>query len=66
MSEKQYYTRNQIAKMLDVIPGTIYKWYKYEGLPIAFYVSNRPRFDLDEVTKWLKEKTEEKMNKGND
>ena len=64
MENKKYYQRKELAKMLGVDPSTIYKWYKHEGMPIAFYASNRPRFDLEEVTRWLKEKTEE-MYKGN-
>ena len=64
MEDKKYYQRKELAKMLGVDPSTIYKWYKHEGMPIAFYASNRPRFDLEEVTRWLKEKTEE-MYKGN-
>ena len=64
MENKKYYQRKELAKMLGVDPSTIYKWYKHEGMPISFYASNRPRFDLEEVTRWLKEKTEE-MYKGN-
>lgn len=66
MENKKYYTRKELAEILEVIPGTVYKWYKEDGLPIAFYVSNRPRFDLQEVSRWLEEKTQEKMNKEND
>ena len=65
MEDKKYYQRKELAKMLGVDPSTIYKWYKNEGMPIAFYTSHRPRFDLEQVTRWLKEKTEERMHKGN-
>ena len=66
MEDKKYYQRKELAKMLGVDPSTIYKWYKNEGMPIAFYASHRPRFDLEQVTRWLKEKTSERKNKEND
>lgn len=52
--KKKYFSRKEIADILSVSHETIRKYYTDYGLPIAFRVGGQPRFDLEEVLEWFK------------
>lgn len=57
--KKKYYSRFEIAELLNVHPDTIRNYYTKEDLPIAFKVGIHPRFDLEEVLEWFKKRSKE-------
>jgi len=54
---KRTLTTGQLSRLLEKHPQTIYRWIK-EGMPHGFHdggLQATYRFNLDEVSTWLKE-----------
>jgi len=49
-------TTKEIANLLSVRPGTVQKWIQARKIPHFKLGHRSPRFDLEEIGKWLEKK----------
>jgi phage terminase Nu1 subunit (DNA packaging protein) len=49
-----FYTRGQLASILDVVPKTIELWEESYGLPVIKIGRKTVLYDIEEVKRWLR------------